>query len=232
MEDSSYVRVRRQAESADPPERRAHTLQWRKIALLMTPAVLAAGNLVSAHFERKKAIKVGDIKYEEFRGKGEAIRNGVLRAAKNRGELRYRGMIAEAENQAKKERATGKREEETRLQEGLMTGRISKALSDNYIKELYGRMPELEALIHDVTERTNGLRTGIYLTVDLKTAEVKLQRFDLNQQDDAEFKRNSRALREKERELYQMKEEIVARATRTAVMTAGVIPCSPPLSTR
>src|SRR5262245_24391208 len=101
MKASLFVHVPRPLDSEPLPEAKTPTIHWRRIVFLFTPILLALANLVEARFEKARGYQVGQNKYLEYKGRGEAAWDAKIRGAGHQGNARNAAIIAKGENEAR-----------------------------------------------------------------------------------------------------------------------------------
>jgi hypothetical protein len=89
-EDSAHHMIQAKA------PRRA--IPWRKITLVAAPLLFSVGNLVEARFEKQRAVKAGDNKFEQLRGVGNAAKQLAIEQGAAVGRTDYLGQTQAAHN--------------------------------------------------------------------------------------------------------------------------------------
>jgi len=226
MDDSRFVHVPRQADGPDRPPRSAPTLQWRKIALLLTPVVLAVGNLISAHFERQVAFARAANIYATFDGRGQTVKAGAIEAATNRGDARIAALIGEARNKARTELSLGKISYATSVQQGKEESAIAQSIAHSYLPKLFAHTPEFVSLIHEIAELEYGAHHNRYLTVDRETGQFTVhERQPDGPAQDRMHARLWKLSLAKRKELEEVKAQAISEGARTFADIIGIPYC-------
>ena len=188
METPQVVLVPRSADSPPQMQSKPWAVRWRIPALLLTPALVSMINFGEAYFEKVRDFEVGDLKYEQYRGRAEAERRAVIASAEDAAKASYSAIVAEAEAQARAEIEVGEKERQTKINQGSAKGSIPISLADGMILAMFGKTTDIVKLVHERAELEMGVRSGRYLKVDRQTGNFEVQQIGTIHPDAAEWK--------------------------------------------
>ena len=147
------------------PKAHRRAIPWRKIALVITPCVLSIVNLVEAGFEKQRAVRTGDNKFEQLRGVGSEAKRLSIAEGAGVGIKDYTGQLQAAENRRRELMQAYQREADSIVNQG--NAESSMLVNQAYAsKNIFGPLRRISLIYLELARIEAETHHGILLRIN------------------------------------------------------------------